>query len=130
MNCLFCTVTDRNHLTVHIYSYDRHMIVHMTGLYTRLVTYAKLQILTSVVCLQLSFICNLVHVIVIQLFFIFSFKLNVILYYARALFFSYTLIRSLLDDPGFVSPDTRYFMLLIRCSIRLDMLRGIGVSLF
>jgi len=29
------------------------MIVHMTGLYTRLVTYAKLHILTSVVCLQL-----------------------------------------------------------------------------
>ena len=42
------------------------MIVHMTRLYTRLVTYARLYILTSVVCLQfyqLLFICSLVHVI-------------------------------------------------------------------
>jgi len=42
-------VTDRNHLTIHIYNYDRYMIVHMTGLYTRLVTYARLHVLTLMV---------------------------------------------------------------------------------
>jgi len=42
-------VTDHNHLTELIYDYDRHMIVHMTRLYIRLVTYAKLCILTLVV---------------------------------------------------------------------------------
>ena len=50
---------------------------------TKLVTYARLHILTSVVCLQLYylfFICRLIYVIVIQLSFIFNFRLIVILY--------------------------------------------------
>ena len=41
-------VTNHNHLTVHIYNYDRHVIAHMTGLYTRLVIYARLHILILV----------------------------------------------------------------------------------
>ena len=76
-------MTDRDHPTVRIYNYDRYIIIHMTGLYTRLVTYTRLQILTWVVCLQLyysSFIYRLIHVIVIQLSFIFNFRPIVILY--------------------------------------------------
>ena len=44
--------------------------------------------------------------------------------------FSYALIRSFPDDPGFVRPDTESFMLLIKCSMRLDMLQGAGVSFY
>ena len=44
--------------------------------------------------------------------------------------FSYTLIRSFPDDPRFARPDTGCFMLLIRCSMRLNILRGAGVSLY
>jgi len=67
-------VTDYNHLTVHIYNYDRHMIVHMTGLYTRLETYVRLHILTLVVSFYhdisyLSFI-TLFLILVILLSFI------------------------------------------------------------
>ena len=44
--------------------------------------------------------------------------------------FSYTLIRFLPDDPVFARPDTECFVLLITCSMKLDMLRGAGVSLY
>jgi len=71
-------------------SYDRHIIVHMTLLYTRLVTYARLH----------TFICRHVHVIVIQLFFLFSFRPIVILYtlficMSTSLFFMHSLGRFL-----------------------------------
>jgi len=42
--------------------------------------------------------------------------------------FSYRLIRSLLTILD-LHPDAECFMLLIRCSMRLDMLRGAVVSL-
>jgi len=44
--------------------------------------------------------------------------------------FSYTLIRSLPDDPEFVRLDIRCFILLIRCSMRLDMLQGARFSFY
>ena len=51
-------------------------------------------------------------------------------YMFEHLSFSYTLIRSLSDGPGFARPDIGCFFLLIRSSMRLDMLRGAGVSLY
>ena len=46
---LLYTIMDCTHLTEYHISYDKHMIVHKTRLYTGLVTYARLHILTSVV---------------------------------------------------------------------------------
>ena len=44
--------------------------------------------------------------------------------------FSYALTESLSDDPEFVHPDTEYFMLLFRCSMRPYSSRGAEVSLY
>ena len=44
-------------------------------------------------------------------------------------FLFYTLIESLSDDSRFACPDIRCFTFLIRCTIRLDMLRGTEVFL-
>ena len=54
-------------------NYDRHMIVHMTELYTRLVTYARLYILTLVVSFyHIGYILfiSLFLILIILLFFI------------------------------------------------------------
>ena len=94
-------MTDRNHLTVLVYNHDRHMIVHMTGLYTRLVTYARLHILTLVV----SFYHDISYIPFIVLFLIFiilsSFisVYHIIITYVVIMheqFLLHTLIRSLL----------------------------------
>ena len=42
----------------------------------------------------------------------------------------YTLIGSLSDDPEFTRSDIGCFILLIRCPMRPDMLRGVGVFLY
>ena len=43
--------------------------------------------------------------------------------------FSHTLTGSLSDDPKFVLPDIRYFLILFRCLLRPYASRGAGVSL-
>ena len=60
-----------------MYIYDRHMIVHMTGLYTRLVTYARLHILTLVV----PFYHDICYILFIALFLISIILLSFILVY-------------------------------------------------
>ena len=66
-------MTDRDHPSIRIYNYDRQMIVHMTGLYTKLVTYARLHILTLVVKYQLYIVHNFVLDIVYSVIFHFSY---------------------------------------------------------
>jgi len=62
---------------------------------------------------------------------VYSFILYAHTLYACALFFLfYTFIGSLSDDPEFTRPNIRYFMLLIRCSLRSYMLRGAEVSTY
>ena len=58
---------------LYVYKYDRHMIVHMTGLYIRLVTYARLHILTSMSGYQLYFIHSFVLDIDYSVMFHFSY---------------------------------------------------------
>ena len=70
---LLCIVTDRDHLTVRIYNYDRHIIVHMIRLYTRLVTYVRLHILTLVVGYQLYIVHSFVLYIDYSVIFHFSY---------------------------------------------------------
>jgi len=70
-------MTDRNHLIVHIYKYDRHMIVYMTVLYTRLVTYARLYILRFVI----SFYHDISYISFITLFLILIILLSFISVY-------------------------------------------------
>jgi len=50
-------------------------------------------------------------------------------YYMRVqlLLYFYTLIGSVFDDSGFAHPDVGCFILLIRCSMRSDMLRELWV---
>ena len=113
------------------------MIVHMTGLYTKLVTYAKLHILILVACLQLyqlSFISTALFMLLLFSYLLFL-VLNLLLFcthclYARALHFFLHTHQVSSDGPEFVRPNTGCFMLLIRCSMRLDMLQGAGVSFY
>ena len=115
-------MTDRNHLTVHIYNYDKHMIVHMTGLYSTLVTYIRLHILTLVFLFS-WYQLYIVHrfILDIDYFVIFYFSLSCcscLCYYARASFslHTHTLIRSLLMTLESHIQDFRHFLILFRCS--------------
>jgi len=109
-------VTDCNHLTVHIYNYDRHMIVHMIGFYTRLVTYARLHILTLVV----SYYHDISFISFIVLFLILIFLLSFILVYHVVIAYLVFMHKHLSlythtyyvasDDAEFARPDTRCFM--------------------
>ena len=139
MNCQ-CIVTDHNHLIVHMYTVIDIWMYAWPDLYTRLAAYARLHIMTSVVCLQLfylSFICTFIHVIVIQCLFIMLFSVcsYLLLFcahclHARAVLFTHTLTRSLSDDPEFARPEIGRLFLLCRCSMRPYILRGADLSPF
>ena len=95
-------MTDCDHLTMHICNYNRHMVVHLTGLYTRLVTYGRLHILTLVGSFYhdssyTSFIV-LFLILIISLSFISVYYVVIayIIFMHEQLFFTHTLIRSLL----------------------------------
>ena len=69
------------------------------------------------------------HIISVLFQFIVSFHMLTHYMHVHFLFFLHThFVAS--DDPEFARLDTGYFMLLIRGSMRLDMLRGAGVSLY
>ena len=95
-------MTNRNHLTKLIYDYDRHMIVHMTGLYTRLVTYARLYILTLVVpCYHdisyiLFIVCYWYWLFCYLLFSDYHVITYIVFLCTSTFLFTHTLIRSLL----------------------------------
>ena len=112
-------------------------------------TYARLRILTSVVCFISCFFYNDMSIniaysslsLLIVLFMILIIQLSSITFYhviimytlficTSTFFFSYTLIRSLSDNSEFVRSDTECFMLLFRCSMKSYSSRGAGVSLF
>ena len=96
------------------------MIVHMTELYTRLVTYAKLHIFT----LMGSFYHDTCYISFITLFFILVILLSfilvimlllLILFLCTSTFsFTHTLTRSLSDDSEFVRPDIGRFVSIIQ----------------
>ena len=99
-------------------SYDRHMTVYVTGLYIRLVTYARLHIWASVVCFisstcrlscyQLSFSYIFIHDYSVIICSVSCCDICTHCLYARAhSYFSYTLIRSLPDDSEFCT--SRYW---------------------
>ena len=95
-------MTDSDYSTVRILNYDRHMIVHMTGLYIRLVTYARLYILTLVVpyyhdISYISFrVCYWYWLFCYLLFQFIMLLLLTLLFCTSTFSFTYTLIRSLL----------------------------------
>ena len=116
------------------------MTIHMIRLYIRLVTDDRLHILTSVICLQLfylSFICTLIHVIVIQCLFIMLFSVCVICYYFVHTVYMHEQFSLHTHSPGrFLTTldlhvqilDTLF--LLCRCSMRLYALRGLDALSF
>jgi len=84
-------VTDRDHPTVRIYNYDRYMIVHMTRLYIRLVSYVRLYILTLLIFFyhDIRFIPDIDYFIY---FYSLSYCYSLHCYYARAPFSLHTLL--------------------------------------
>ena len=135
MNCK-CIVTDRNHLIVRIYNYDRHMIVYMTGLYTRLVTYARLHILILVVFFYhdtsyISFISLFLILIMLLSFISVIMLLLVSLLLCTSTFlFTHTHTRSLLTTLDSHVQVIRHFLILFRCSLSSYVSWGAEVSRF
>jgi len=88
------------------------------------VTYARLGILTSVVCFISGILLHTDLSILLFSYLLFTILVMLLLYthwlYARApSSFSYTLIGSLSDDPGFTRLDSKCFTSLIRRSLSL-----------
>ena len=78
----------RDHPIVRLYNYDRYMIIHMTGLYTRLVSYARLYILTLLVFFYhdiryISFTALFLILIIFVIFYSLSHCYCLHCYYAR-----------------------------------------------
>jgi len=90
-------VTDRDYPSVRMYNYDRYMIVHMTALYTRLVPYARLYILTLLVFFYhdiryISFTALLLIMIIFVIFYSLTYCYFFHCYYARTLSSLHTLL--------------------------------------
>ena len=119
---LLCTIMDCTHLTEYNISYDRHMIVQMTRLYTRLVTYAKLYILRLVVFFYhdisyISFITLfLILIILLSFISVIMLLLITLLLCTNTFPFTHTLIRSLLTILDSHVQDFGHLLILFRCS--------------
>ena len=112
------------------------MIIHMTGLYTRLVTYARLHILTFIVFFlswcQLYFVHNFILYIGYLVIFYFSyhFVIAYIIFMHEHFSLTHTLIRSLLTTLDSHVQDFGHLLTLLRCSCDRTLREEIGVSLF
>ena len=105
-------------------SYDRHMIVRMTGIYTRLVIYARLHIWAVIVCFISSILLPADYHVISYLslhfhswlFCYHSFAAYRVIIYEHIVYmhehFSFFLYIhwSLFDDPEFARPDIRRFI--------------------
>ena len=81
-------MTDRDYPSVRMYNYDRYMIVHMTGLYTILVTYVRLYILALLVFFYheiryISFTALFLILIIFVIFYSLSYCYFLHCYYAQ-----------------------------------------------
>jgi len=100
------------------------MIVHMTRLYTRLVTYARLYILTLVVSFYhnvsyISFIALFLTLIILLSFILVIMSLLLILLLCMSTFplHTHTLIRSLLTTLDSHVQNFGHLLILFRCSL-------------
>ena len=137
-------MTDRNHLTVHLYHCNKHITITMTGLYANLVTCDRLHALTLIAYLQLCHLsATCIHVVImfitVLLFICYLVFLPAVIsyYYICTWFLLHELfplythsLWSRSDDPGFARPDIGRLFLMCRCSTRLFVLRGTGRSFF
>ena len=118
-------------LYVYIHNYDRHMIVHMTGLYTRLVTYARLHILILVVRIPVYIVHNFVLAINYSVMFHFSYHIVITcVVMHKHLFPLHTLIRLLLMTLDSHVQDFWTLSYIVQVFVWSQALRGVGVSLF
>ena len=112
--------------------YDRYMIVHMTGLYTRLVSYARLHVLTLVVRTLVIYRSWLYSLYWLSCYL--SFQLScfhcLCCYYTRVPFSLHTLIRSLLTILDSHVQGIGHLLILFRCSSSSYASRVVGVSPF
>jgi len=76
---------------------------------------------------KLSFICSFIHdyFVIIYLQFIMLWSMYTLFICTNIFPFSYTLVGSLSDEPGFACPDWICFISLTRCLLRTYTLRGV-----
>ena len=99
------------HVMIDIWLYswpDVHLTIALTGVFT---VHLCLHIIFALFQYIFFIVCSLYRQMHLPLLF-------------------YTLVGSLSDDPKLARPGIGCFLLLIRCSMRLDMFRGAGVSLY
>ena len=115
----------------YIYNYDRHIIVHMTGLYIRLVTYARLPILTLVIRIPVIYI---LHIFVLNIdysvMFYFSYDIVIACVIIYEYLFLYTHSLGRFWRPWIRTSRDFWTPYIVQVFVWSYALREVGVSLF